>query len=524
MFRISKGIIVFLFGILFFSILLPPLYAQSSESDTLRLTLDQAVQLALVENYSLRSSRYDIENASQQIREAWGSVYPQISASSSYTRSVVTANPFAGSEAGGLFESFGALDWVVYNENVRTGEFPGENEISFQEYLERRQDALEDAGIVIDAQDNPFSVDNQFNNSLNITQTLFNGSAFAAIRGAQTLRDLNEYGLQRQNQVTIDEVRSAFYGVLLSRQQADVVRSSVDRTEKTLEETRRLVEQGVVSRQNQLSAEVELVNLETELINVDNQAEIASKSMNFILGLPVEQPIKLVGELEMTNIPDLDISINDAYSTALENRPDVRQSENAIEINEIDKEINRAQYFPVVNAFANLSYLGSVPDSRQQILTDPNDPFAFSRGPDRSFFADPYWNPNVAVGIQMSWSIFTGGQNRARTQQRQIAIRKSELNHEQLLNAIRLEVDQALRQVRAAEKRVASQERNIEQAQLNYDFAVSRLREGVGNNLEERQASSLLDQSRLGYLSAVYDYLNALSSFELAIGKSVAEF
>ncbi|MEX0928808.1 MAG: TolC family protein [Balneolales bacterium] len=496
----------------------------NAQNDTLRLTLDQAVQLALVDNYTLRGTQLDVENAMQQIREAWGSVYPQVSASSSYNRSIVTANPFAGSEAGGLFESFGAIDWVVFNENARLGDVPGEQPISFTDYLERRQTALEDAGIATGEQGNPFGVDNQFANSLNITQTLFNGSAFAAIRGAETLRNVNEYGLQRQSQVTIDEVRSAFYGALLSRQQAAVVQGSVERTAETLRETRRQVEQGVVSRQNMLSTEVELVNLETELIEVENQAELASKNINMLLGLPVEQPVVLIGELEMAGMPELDIRVEDAYRTALDQRPDIRQAEGAIEMSDIDRLITRARYFPVVNAVADLSYLGNVPDDRVPVITDPDDPFAFSTGPRRSFFANQYWEPNISVGIQMSWSIFSGGQNRAQVQQRQIAVRQSQLNYEQLLNSVRLEIDQSVRQLRAAEQRVESQERNIDLAQQNYDFASSRLREGVGSSLEERQASTLLDQSRLGYLSAVYDYLNALSSFELAIGQSVAEF
>ncbi|MEX0771881.1 MAG: TolC family protein [Balneolales bacterium] len=516
----------YFYGLLF-CVLLPGFlpwsaFAQTSvETDTLRLTLDEAVQHALAENYNLRGTRLDIENVSQQIREAWGTVYPQVSAVSGYNRSIVTANPFAGSEAGGLFESFGAIDWISYNENARLDEIEGDP-IEFEEFMRRRQNALEEAGVV--QNENPFGVDNQFSNSLNITQTLFNGTAFAAIRGAETLRDINEDGLERQTQVTIDEVRTSFYSALLSRQQADVIRSSVERTSETLEETRRLVEQGVASQQSQLSTEVELVNLETELIDAENQSELASKNINFLLGLPVEQPVKLIGELEMVSIPDLDISVDEAYTTALNQRPDIRQAEGGIEISDVDIQMTRAQYFPVVNAFADLSYLGNVPDDRTPLLTDPQDPFAFSFGDRRSFFADSYWEPNIAVGIQFSWSIFSGGQNRARVQQSQIALRQSELEYEQLLNAIRLEVGQSMRQLRAAEKRVESQERNIEQARQNYDFALSRLREGVGSSLEERQASTLLDQSRLGYLSAIFDYLNALSSFELAIGESVAEF
>jgi outer membrane protein TolC len=56
---------------------------------------------------------------------------------------------------------------------------------------------------------------------------------------------------------------------------------------------------------------------------------------------------------------------------------------------------------------------------------------------------------------------------------------------------------------------------------LNYEYALTRLREGVGTPLEERQASALLDQSRLNYLSAVYDYLIAVNKYEKAIGIQV---
>jgi hypothetical protein len=49
------------------------------------------------------------------------------------------------------------------------------------------------------------------------------------------------------------------------------------------------------------------------------------------------------------------------------------------------------------------------------------------------------------------------------------------------------------------------------------------LQEGVGTPLEERQASSLLDESRLNYLSAVFDYKTAISRYEKATGKPVID-
>ena len=58
----------------------------------------------------------------------------------------------------------------------------------------------------------------------------------------------------------------------------------------------------------------------------------------------------------------------------------------------------------------------------------------------------------------------------------------------------------------------------MERAELSYEYASARLREGVASPLDEREASELLDQSRLSYLQAVFDYNVALSRLETATG------
>ena len=90
----------------------------------------------------MRGARLDVRNASAQVREAWGAVMPQVDASASYTRNIVTANPFAGSDAGDLFSSFGSSGWVEYNERIRqdnlaAGRPANEGTLSLDEYMNR---------------------------------------------------------------------------------------------------------------------------------------------------------------------------------------------------------------------------------------------------------------------------------------------------------------------------------------------------------------------------------------------------
>jgi outer membrane protein TolC len=500
-------------------------HAEVAEPEEITLTLEEAVQIALVNNYMIRKGLLDLDIANAQIREAWGSVYPQVNATGNYTRNLQTPNPFAGSDAGGLFETFGAIGWLAYNEQARTDGDPNTDPISFDEFLDRQREGYDDAGISPPGLDggNPFAVENQFDFGISVSQAIYNGAAFAAIKGARQFRKLSEDQIDLERQAVVDEVRRSFYTALLAKEQVDVIRSSVERLRETVEDTRRSVDAGILSRYDRISAEVELVNLETNLIEAENQAYLATKALSLQLGIPTRKKVELRGALEyQENLEPEFLNADLAYELALQQRPDLSQSETMIDLLNIERDIAKSAFLPTVSAFANAAYIGSVPSNRLSISPVEGQEFTFT-SETRSFFDDSYWNPAVAVGLRLNWSIFNGFQTRMRVQQRQIEIKKAEVDREFQKNAIYLEIDQSVRSVETALKRIQSQERNIEQAQLNYEFARTRLNEGAGTALQERQASSLLDQSKLNYLSAVYDYLVAVSQYKKAIGSPVLD-
>lgn len=505
-----------------------PAQAQSEEranpdTRTVVLTLDEALQIALVNNYVVRSTRLDLDNASAQIREAWGQVLPQVNLQSNYTRNIKSANPFAGSEAGGLFSSFGLIDWLAFNEEARTDDDPSTDPISLTEFGDRQREGLEAIGASFGGSDNPFSVPNEFTNGITVEQTLYSGSAFAAISAAARLMDINQRALERQEQILIDEVRQAFYLALLMQEQMDVQQQSVARTAVTLEEVAKRVTQGVSPKFQRLSTEVELANLETQLVQAQNQTAQSLDALKMQLGMSIDQPLRLRGELEAAD-PALfvNVSVESAFDVAFENRPDLEQARLAVELRQIDTKISRSEYLPTVNAFANFNYMGRVPDDRSFIRSSPEDPFTFSQET-RGFFSRNYWNPSIAAGIRLSWNLFDGFQTSARVQQKQVAVNKAEVELDQTIEMVRMEVNNAVRDLEAARRRIQSQDQNVANAELNYEYAQARLSEGVASQLEERNASEQLDLSRLNYLQAVHDYLVARSAFQTAIGRPLAD-
>ncbi len=159
------------------------LTSPDSDLAPISMTIDDAVQIALTRSYTLRRNDLDLQDANWQVKEVFGSAYPQMSFNSNYRRNIVTPNPFAGSDAGGFFSSLTSINWLAYNETQRLDDDPLTGPLTLEEYRTLRSQGVEDAGITLNPSSNPFQIDNQWNNVLVIDQVIYDGAVFSAIKG-----------------------------------------------------------------------------------------------------------------------------------------------------------------------------------------------------------------------------------------------------------------------------------------------------------------------------------------------------
>lgn len=501
----------------------------ATEDDPLTLTLNAAVSMALKHNLDLKAAQLNVQEADAQVREAWGNLYPSLDLSGGYTRNVVTANPFAGSDAANLIGGGGETEWLAFNERRRLDGDPTTQPVSFPAFQQRQRDSLAAAGISLGGGGgNPFGVDNSFRAGLQLTQTLYSKQAFASVKGSEQAKAVNRHARDRQVQTTTNQVMTAFYDALLAARRAQVRKQRVQRAQKTLQEVTQQVRRGVTPKAQRLGAEVELSNARTQQIQARNAAELARDNLKQTIGISPETPIRLEGDLEqqyddgLQTVSLQNISMSRAVDQAIENRPDLRRAELNVELREIQKESSRAAFFPRVEAVANLDYSGRVPDNRSRTITtdpqDPTNPFYYAQQ-ERGFFNDDFWNPSFSVGLQFSWNLFNGFQSSSRLQQAEIQRQRAQTQLEQLRQGVKTEVRGAVRNLENARERVQAQQTTVRQAKLNYDHVSRRVAEGEASPIELREASDQLDQSRLNYLQAVYDYLVARSDLETALGQ-----
>ena len=491
----------------------------------LTLTLDAALQIARQQSIALRVADLGVQTANAQIREARSGLLPTASVSSSYTRNIVSPNPFAGSGAGGLFGSLGSVGWLAYNERARTDDNAATVPLTLDEFFRRQDEGQQAVGFDPATGGNLFGVPNAFSNNVALNQTLYNRAAFVALKGARTLRSASELGVERQGQTLVDAVQQQFFQALLTSEQARVVAQSVERARVTENEFARRVEAGTLPKFQRTTAEVQRANLETQLVQAENGAALALEALKVTLGVPADVALTLEGTLDAPALGPLDALAPDAIvAEALARRPDVKQARLGVRLQSINREITASSRFPTASAFVNVGYNGSVPDDRTGVIGDPaqpDNPFAFQRQ-STGFFSGDYWQRSVNAGVRLSWNAFDGYRTSAQVQQRRIAERQAELTVSTLEQGVRLEVQRSLLTIGAARQRLVSTQQNVARAEENYAIAEQRVREGVATSLDLRDASELLDQARLSYLQVLFDLRVARSALETAVGLPVA--
>lgn len=494
----------------------------------IRVTLAEAIEIALVNNYLLQQTRIAEEDARLQIQLGVADIgLPTIEAFSSYTRNIREANPFAGSSAGDFFSGFSFVEWLGFNETARTDGTDATQPITFGEFADRQRRGLDAAGIApAEPSDNPFSVANQYLNSISLTQTILDAPRFIRLMhpdGFAAARKRLPKAVERQEQLIIGQVRDAFYGALLAEEESRVATQSVARTRTSRNETALRVSNGVLPRIERLSMDVELANRESELVQAQTRALNSLGQLKYLIGLDPKQELILNGTLTLHQMsPYLAASASDVFERASLQRPDLEDARLAhrYALNEV--RATKMTALPKINGFVNFNYTGRVPDNRNFTISNPTNPFAFTRG-NNTYFSKAYWQSALNVGISIEWTLFNGFARRRNVERAQLAAHQAGVNVDQLTASTKMEIETALRNLDTAYHQISSQETNVANAELNYAYTLARSSEGVANSLQVRAASSQLDTSRLNYLRAVHDYLIAQSNLETALGIPIAK-
>ncbi len=335
---------------------------------------------------------------------------------------------------------------------------------------------------------------NAFANSGSVSVPIYRGGSLK--EGRKSARyALSSADLALENTMQTVRLQSTVYyfNVLQYRNLIEVYEEEVVTLQEHLRNVNAQFRVGTVAKVDVLESQVELANAMQNLVNIQNQYDIAVAELNNYIGLPADTIIRPQDTL--TYRP-YSATLGECTAYALENRADAAMADYAIKRAESAKKSAKAGWYPSVNASVTKEL-------------DTKDPFT-NKTSDR-------WT----AGVSASWNIFDGGITRAQVNQADAALTKAQEEAAQVREQIQLEVQSAFLQLHAAEKNIGTTQVAVVLGEENYKIAQVRYAAGVGTNLDVMDASEKLTEARSNYFTALYNYNTAKASLDRYMGVPV---
>jgi outer membrane protein TolC len=453
--------------------------AWAQETEPSSYSLEEAIQIALESNRDLQNAQLGLRQADEQVREAWGTLYPTIDGVVNYQRNLLVQETF--------------LPAFIFDP-----------------------DADPDELIPV-----RFGADNAWTAQLVVTQKLFDAGAFIGVGTAGRVRELQQEIVRGQAQLIASRVRRSYYLALLAREEVRVIQESVDRTEQTLRETEALNRSGLASSYDVLRLQVRLTNLRPNQQRAENALAAVERNLSIQMGMTELRPIRVAGELHQINLASADanegangellrlVGLKDAlggsyesmYDVAQVMRSDLRQARITSELENARVKYEQTFYYPRLNAFFNAGI------------------FAQENGSPSFFGENENQRTTTAyIGLSLEIPIFQGFQRSARVQQRVLARRQAEVQLDLMEQQAAQQIRTALEALEEARDRAEAQRGAVGEARRGFEIVNAQYLAGISSNLDVTEGEVLLRESEFNYAQAIYDYLLAQAVLDEAVG------
>jgi outer membrane protein len=274
-----------------------------------KLSLHEAVQLALQQNKSIAASQASIDVAGSRINQTRASMLPKLNYTESLTRS---NNPV-----------------FVFSSLLTQHQFAQSN-------------------FEIFALNRPGFLDN-FQSTVTLDQTIFDGGQTRkAIQAAELTREMSAENDHRvHSQLTFGVVK-AYFDVALSEQALAAATQAVKSGQADLERAEQVRTAGMSTDSDVLSIRVHLARVREQQIRRDADLATARAALNDELGIPLDARPELTTPLSRPQAPAVPLPALE--SAAITARPEQRWANLATDLASTEVGLARSSYWPKIAA------------------------------------------------------------------------------------------------------------------------------------------------------------------------------
>ncbi len=332
---------------------------------------------------------------------------------------------------------------------------------------------------------------NNFQSLVTADQPVYDaGKTKRAVRISELGRDVSKENTRRNQREVIAQVVRHYYDAQLGAEQVKVTKQAMRSAEADLDRAEARRSNGMATDADVLSIRVHVAGIREEQIRRSADLEVARAALNDAIGLPLDTEHTLTNPL--APLPLAPSEIRELEKTAIETRPEARQTRFAAEIASVEADDARSNYLPQV------ALHGAFEADRQRFV---------DRG-----------GANWLVSIGLRWNLFNGGADKARIAEGEAAVRRTAAEQARAESGIRLQVRQAWAGLKAAQQRIESAQASVTEAQESLRISQNRFAAGLSTVTDLLRTEIALLETQTRYIAAVHDQRIAAVMLEFAAG------
>ena len=367
-----------------------------------------------------------------------------------------------------------------------------------------------------------FNQPNTYNVNANFSQTIFQGGRLVATaRAMNALADAAELSAEERRALFTVEIQRAYLGALLAERLAQLQQTNLQLASARLTQVQQFHNAGRAAQYDVLRAKVERANIEPLTIQAQNDRDLAHLELKRLLNLPVEQPVALTTAIDPQAAQTFVAAYTDTAVVA--ERPALRAAELTARSRRLAITAARAELMPTVTFFFQTGFQAFPPPGfgfpgtrgslNAQSCPAGSDPNRVCQ--------NGGWFEDRNLGIQFSWPLFDGLRAKSALELARAQTRIAELELRIERERIAVEVARARAELQRAKAVFDARRETAAEANEAFRLASLRFSRGLSTQLEVSDAQLALLTAESSEARATTDLFLATAELARALGRPI---
>ena len=438
------------------------------------ITLEQALEIALSENVSVKVADLEIKRTEYAKKGAYAALFPQIDLSASYQRTIKKQVMY--------------MDFDM--SSILPGMPGGEGEGEGGAGTDTGSSSSGNDGMEVGRL-------NTLNGGVTAAMPIINAQLWKGIRisGLDVELAVEKARASRLDMVT--QVKNAFFGTLFAKEAFNVYKEVYENAVENYNETKKKFDSQKVSEFELIRAKTSVANAIPNVYNAESSVVLAWWQLKAVRGVDLDMSLDIAGELgDWSQEMFYDIHQHDSISLA--NNTTMKQL--AIQTEQLAQNIKLQKYACIPSLALAFNF------SMNTMANDVN-------------FSEFRWTPYSYIGLSLNIPVFAGGKRHQAIRQAKNQYQQVQLQVDNTERQLKIAIRQSLNTMETNMKSYYAAQDAVAAAQKAYDIAEAAYKVGRSTLIELNDAQLALTQSQLAQSQAVYNFIVAKTQLEQTLGQ-----